>query len=377
MGSSLTKKDLKADRALPLMEKMKDLSITTSAGKKEAFYRIFKDAEKITVTTLLFNICILLIELKDLNIQDYHQQRIALSFFSFYSSINHKVIDMEDLPLEMPITKKIFDDMLNKWWNDNKEISQIFLIPMRLTLHVVDIASYVKDNTLEINNRFIIFGGQPLDPTQKICNLNILIGRKTSGTAPNIPFSQEEPFVSRKHSMIGFSYPLDFYLIDFSKTLNTSFMIPKNRFCLLKPSMVIEFGLIHRFFVDLIEPFVDPPANQEDEDLIVRIDNIEEKKNESPEENEISSKDPTLRIKFFNGLLKNLVFLLKPKEKKSSFTIGRDPENFIHIPDVNLDTKCGEILFDEKYGWIIKSSGIEEGDQIVEDKKSILPRLGN
>ena len=376
MGSSLTKKDLTFDKSLPFPEKIKDLSVTTPVLKKEAIHRLFKEAETLTVSTLLFGICVLLIELKDLNIQDYHQRRMALSFFRSYSKTNQSlVINLENLPLEMTVTKKIFDDMLTKWWNESKEISQIFLIPMKLTLQVLDVASYVKDNTIEINNRFIIYGGQPLDTSQKVCPLNIIIGRKAFGFSPNIPFSEEEPYVSRKHCMIGFSCPLDFYLVDYSKSLNTSIMIPRNRICILKPSMVIEIGLIHRCFIDWMEPFLDPPESEEDEDLVVRIDYVE-KNTEKINPNK-DSKVPMLKLRFFNGLIKNHLFTLKPRDKSDSFTIGRDPQNFIQIADSNVGVKCGEIIFHEKYGWILRASGSEEGDGIIQDKKNLLPENGN
>ncbi len=363
MGSSLTKKDLTADKSLPWTEKLKDLALTNTEEKLEATNRIFKSSETIKISSLLFSICLLLIELKDLSIQDFHQKRLALSFFRIYkASYEHKskgsIVSLDNLPLDLKITKKIFEEMVNKWWNDSKEINKIFIIPMKLNLTVLSIATYVQNNPLELNNRFIIYGGQPLDTSQKTSSLNIIIGRKASNHQPNIPFSEEEPYISRNQCIIGFACPSDFYMIDSSKTINTSFLIPAGFMCPLKPSMVIEMALVHRFYIDLIEPLI-ISEEVDEEKGILRIKNVEENKENKLNEEKIN-KDQILRIKFFNGELKNQIFVLKPKEKNEVFSIGRDAKNSIQISDSKIDAKCADILFHEIYGWVIRASGIAE-----------------
>lgn len=373
MGSVITKKDLTTGKSLSLSDQINNLSITTNDQKREVINVLFEANDTIPFSTFISNLFVLLIK-KNLNLQDYHKKRIALSFFKcFYSTdLKTSINSMKDIPLELPITKKIFEHMLKNWWNDKNQRSKIFLEPSKLVLRILSIANYVKNNPLGLNNRFIIYGGQPLESSQKEFALNIIFGRKTNNNQPDIAFSEEEPYISRKQCKIGFSNPSDFFLVDYSKTVNTNFIIASGTRCILEPSMVIEINLLHRFFVDIIQPDnIDEEVNIE-EGVFTSV-SLDEKK-ENPEKidesfkkklKENERKNPHLKLKFINGPLKNQIFNLRPKKPMESFGIGKNVKNLIQITDVNL---CAQVLFHEKFGWIIEIPKFEE-DEKTENKE--------
>lgn len=397
-----------SDSSVLWSERLKTLDISLSDAKKLLFPTLFR-GDSTTLARLIHEVCLLLISRKSLNLQDYHQKRLALSFYRVFLSLSPQTREKSQeidartaIPLQMAINQKLFTQMFEKWWK-NPQTREELAIPSRLALEIITNASFVNANPLEIGTRLIIYGGQPLDPAaaSKPNSLQIIFGRKTrdiAENAVNIAFSGEEAYISRKQCSIGYeNSQFSFFFQDHSrKSLSSGFLLGCKQRCALKNSLVFEIGLTQRFYVDFLQPSL--ARNQEDlfedggETLFIReipeeseekaaklLTNSQKKSEKLEESANFSRKTPFIRLKCIAGCLKNQVFSLKLEDFRESWTIGRDSESFVRIPESCVARNCARIAFDKEIGWVIESIGETREDLLEENKENTakLPKKGS
>lgn len=371
------------DSSVSWGERLKSLDISLAEAKKLLSPKLFgSSGDSTTLARLIHEICVLIISRKALNLQDYHQKRLALSFYRVFLALSPQTREKSEeidartaIPLELPVNQKLFAQMFEKWWK-SPQTREDLAIPARLSLEIQATAAFVQENPLEIGSRLIIYGGQPLDPTSasKPNALRILFGRKAKGPAEiaaNVAFSEEEAYISRKQCSIGYEHSrFSFVLQEHSRnSLISGFLLPCAHRCVLRKSLLFDVGLTQRFFVDFLQPIATKSQDETPEDdgrtLVIReAEEIIAEKSakvakiaESLEENaDFSTITPFLRLKCVAGCLKNQVFSFKLEDFKENWTIGRDSQCFVRISDSNIARNCAKIAFDKEIGWIIEST---------------------
>lgn len=360
MGASLSANDLEIEKAKPLSDKLKTMAFPLLFQQSEILNRLFGKAKSLSLSDLIYQACILIYELKNIMLYDYHQKRLVYSFYSNLAFLPEEVkgtikdkLSLKIIPLDLEITVFITQKMLLSWWNKKQTIKDIFNSPATLSLYIKQINKEVKQAFLKQDTKLIIYGGQPLDDKEKR-DMSVVLGRKMVTNNPKIAFSPEETYISKKQCVINYAES-SFFIVDYSKKMFTAFQI-ENKPYLLQKGMVIQLSLTHRFFIDELSPEVE--ISQDEEDKILRMKQLKKLNNKdheigTPYVIETKQNNKELGLRFIDGDLMNNKFSFK---SLNLITIGRSKKNNIQILNKNVSKYHCQIYFNERFGWLIQEN---------------------